>query len=638
MDSALSRCACRLSLILIAFILLMGGVPAASVRPADNRRLFMKAEVITRDAEASEALITGPLSEALESSGLFSSIAAMSAAGKVHLTARLDSAVPSSFSTEDAARLMYPYLGPFLAESAPHISVSRGYADFPAGYLLFRASGEETVLQFSQSVSGYLAHLSGRLQECGGIRVYGIAEEELTVTADPALAAEYGIEFSRLHTALSSLLSGSTGAGLLESGEVALPLFITPDIGSIGGLAELPVSTATGRSVPLRELARICLDISSPRDPACSPEGEAAVIAEISPLSSGDISFYHALSKAAETHAEPFGITLVPSGTISGSMELFRLFPLALLPLFFLLLIYPEKRRSVSALAMELVLFLIIILLEGIITPRSVMIVLLIMPLGPAAALCFGVSNKAYPPLGALLLIQVLLFPVRDSELLLFICSIASALLAGLSADRMIEDGPIFDSISMFSSTLLFAAAFLILAPPFLTSVNAEQMHLVHTRSCNGEGVPPGDSWSFISSDARFLEHYPGILPPGTWSSFLPAGESGAPLPLRTGGELTRVEIREDSPISKEESIAILSDFLKYSGQRNMTGKLSPYDGNGNGNGIPVYLTVETHGDPGSCPVYRSGGTGGTLYLSSLAEFKTDRQLLYIRRWSGSLW
>ncbi len=92
-----------------------------------------------------------------------------------------------------------------------------------------------------------------------------------------------------------------------------------------------------------------------------------------------------------------------------------------------------------------------------------------------------------------------------------------------------------------------------------------------------------------------------------------------------------RIEIREDSPISKEKSIALLSGLLEYPGQRHKAGVMA----SGDGKEFPVYLAVEKCDDPGRLPVHVSGKT---FLLSSLANFETVREVLYVRRWSGSRW
>lgn len=615
MDTPVSRSACWLALMVAASVLLGRGVTAASVRPEEERRLFIQARTITRGAERTEALVTVPLVRALESCGSFSLVSSLSGAGSLAVTARLRPGASSFTAAGEITRLLSPRLEPFCGGEAPFIHLSSGFADHPAAYLLFTPAPGVSPPVFSREIERYIRRLSATLRECGEVRLLGTVREEYTVTADPGRAALSAVTIPALHRQLSELLSGSTCAGVLENGSLSFPVVIAPAFAGTGEIARLPVSGPGRTPVPLGSIARIGLDLLPPEEPVWSPADAPAAAASFTALTPGDIGFYHALAAAAAGE-RCFTVEPRPSGVITERVRQLRVLPFAAVPLLIILFLFPERGRNAAAMLLQLFFSLLMLLIDGTVTPRSLLTLLSLLPLAPLFRL------RSWAVLG---FIQFALLPAPASGRFLLLSALLLAPASGPAADRIIDDGFPFSFICLMPAALFSLAACLVIAPPFVSALAVRPVSVRY--------FPPGEerkeslrgSWRLVSAETGFLPQDPWVVPPGCVTCFFEGDAETRPFPGEIRGDVLRVTPHGDSRVSEEESAILAGGILGYLGTRVPAGTVPP-DSPG---GIPLSITLEERGGPEKTALVTSDGI---RFLSQLADVERVRSVIYIHR------
>jgi len=503
-DSPFSRLVCWAAFLLLIFLLTGRGVTRASIDPEFDRKLFFEATVSTSSVEETEVLIAAKLRVHLMNSGLFSDVTSLSMAGRLVLRGGIEVNQKNRLLSESVEQMLLPIIAPYTDTSTLSLRITPEATSTPMAYLVYTPWKSDTPVEASQRVVSLLEKGETSLTGAGRGRIFGKAEIIIHIILDPLRCAAYGVSLPEVHGLLSSWLGCGTYCGTIQGDERSLPVFIRSGIETEKQLALLPLPAGDGTAIALKELADISGELRYDSDRVVSHDGKRYIISSITPLSSGDVDSWFKVNRNPAFFREPVSMELFPAPLLRSRIDSLKILPFSLIPLI-LLLLYGKKREMAGAIAGELLFFIAVISLRGVLTPALILHLSLLLPSGAAAAFFMSSGKPLFSVFLPLFssLAACFAFPPLPSCGALHVLASAATVLAGAVAVRFKTDGAIYYGMYLFLScgVLLFFAC--LNAPPFLSVMTAPKWDIAF--------YPPESEKEKISSGSFSLlgkEHY----------------------------------------------------------------------------------------------------------------------------------
>lgn len=412
----------------------------------------------------------------------------------------------------------------------------------------------------------YPAHT--QLPEAGdAYRIYMQKEKtaEILFRIDPLLAAGYTLSPGEILRQAREIFSTGIFAGYFEGQFQSLPLFLSREKPRRSKYHNIRFYNPSGCSVPLTHIGGI--QEASSEEERINVPGEADMkLAELYCSGHGDIKTYAlAEDSMAALLQKQEGARLIPSPRIVAAAVRCRRYATGFALLFGISVLCGLLRNPLTLIWLLILETAPLFFLKQI-EIESLFSSLAFLPLLPLYyhKHLHGHRKHIYC---ICMLLSIALYRSPDPSPLFFYRLTVIPLAAAIARENISRKG-IQKGLLIASAATVFCILTALLVSPLCSLSTVPGWRCIHSPASQ---PPPDKLISREHARWKSIEQAPGILPPGSYTIFLPPGEadnvSTSPFPRRTYIKIPRITLKTGLIGTGSEEARLISDFLFYYGR-----------------------------------------------------------------------
>ena len=267
------------ALLIVSGLSSMSSLPRAEDPIIKNRVAVVATHFPGATAERVEALVTEKIERSLRQLDEIKNLSSVSRPGISVITVELKDEVTDSAPVWSRARNKLDDVQPFLPEgtSTPELDDDHGYAFTIITALTWQGDSQPDLLTLRR----YAIELGNRLRNISGtefVDEYGVPDEQILVSMDPALASALGSSAISVANAIHGA-DAKNSAGELVNKDNRFALEISDSLDSLQRISQVPISIdENGYLVRLQDIAEIERSAVSPAVEIAIVQGQPAVM------------------------------------------------------------------------------------------------------------------------------------------------------------------------------------------------------------------------------------------------------------------------------------------------------------------------------------------------------------------------